>query len=160
MARCYTLPRVTKTGTPFTIETPDFVVTMVEFGNGTVARLTTDFYVSNRSTHQTGIEFHGDRGSLHISSWQLFNAAVEFANFNEGFEPVPPVKEPFPGTEWGRGVMDMADAIIEGRPHRATGAQAAHVVEILNAAVASMHSGDRVDLHTTFSAPSPMAWAG
>jgi predicted dehydrogenase len=55
--------------------------------------------------------------------------------------------------------MDMADAILNNRPHRATGAQAAHVVEILNAAAASMQSGQMVDLHTTFEAPAPMEWA-
>jgi predicted dehydrogenase len=151
--------RVTKDGVPFQIATPDFVVTLLEFDGGTVARLTTDFYVSNRSTKQTGIEFHGDLGSLHLTSWQLFNASVEFAKFNEGFEPVPMVKDAFQGTEWGRGVMDMADAILNNRPHRATGAQAAHVVEILNAAAASMQSGQMVDLHTTFEAPAPMEWA-
>jgi predicted dehydrogenase len=151
--------RVTKNGVPFQIETPDFVVTLLEFDGGIVARLTTDFYVSNRSTKQTGIEFHGDLGSLHLTSWQLFNASVEFAKFNEGFEPVPMVKEAFQGTEWGRGVMDMADAILNNRPHRATGAQAAHVVEILNAAAASMQSGQMVDLQTTFESPAPMEWA-
>lgn len=151
--------RIGKTGIPFQIETPDFVVTILEFGNGAVARLTTDFYVSNRSTKQTGIEFHGDLGSLHMTSWQNFNAGVEFANFNEPFEPVELVKEPFPGTEWGRGVMDMADAILNERPHRATGAQAAHVVEILNAAASSIQSGQKVDLHTSFPAPAPMEWA-
>ena len=78
---------------------------------------------------------------------------------NEGFEPVPPVKEAFPGTEWGRGVVDLADAILNNRPHRATGAQAAHIVEILNAAAASIQSGQMVDLHTTFQAPQPMEWA-
>jgi predicted dehydrogenase len=151
--------RIGKTGIPFQIETPDFVVTILEFGNGTVARLTTDFYVSNRSTKQTGIEFHGDLGSLHLGSWQNFNADIEFANFNEAFAPVTPIKEPFPGTEWGRGVMDMAAAILDERPHRATGAQAAHVVEILNAAASSIQSGQKVDLHTSFPAPAPMEWA-
>ena len=43
-------------------------------------RLTTSFYVGQQSK-QKGIEFHGDTGSLFMSSWQDFDAAVELAPF-------------------------------------------------------------------------------
>ena len=58
---------------------------------------------------------------------------MAFSEFGGEYEAVSLVKEPYEGTEWGRAVLDMAAAIEEGRPHRATGEQAAHVVEILNA---------------------------
>jgi hypothetical protein len=51
--------RVTKEGVAFHIETPDWVVAAVELRNGTVVRLTTNFYVGHHSK-QKGIEFHGD----------------------------------------------------------------------------------------------------
>ena len=47
--------------------------------------------------------------------------------------PVPPLREPFAGIDWGRALVDLAAAIEEGRPHRASGEQAAHVVEVLEA---------------------------
>jgi predicted dehydrogenase len=72
---------------------------------------------------------------------------------------VPLVKEPYPGTEWGRGILDMATAIMEDRPHRATGAQAAHVVEILCAIAKSVETGEHVELTSTFSPPAMMDWA-
>ena len=53
--------RVTQEGVPFHIETPDFVVALVELENGPLIRLTTDFYVSRRSSKQDGVEFHGDQ---------------------------------------------------------------------------------------------------
>ncbi len=150
--------RVTKEGVPFHIETPDWVVAAVELENGTLVRLTTNFYVGHHS-QQKGIEFHGDRGSLYMDSWQNFNAAVEFGEFGKSYEPVPYVKEPYPGTEWGRAVVELGDAIAEGRPQRATGAQAAHVVEILAAIATSVKQGHPVDITSTFSPPKPMEWA-
>ncbi len=150
--------RVTKEGRPFHITTPDWAVTVVEFASGLVARLTTSFYVTNR-TKQTGLEFHGDEGSLYLHTWHDFNSAVEFAPFGHPYEPVPLVKEPFPGVQWGRSVAEIADAIREGRPHRASGEQAAHVVEILNAATQSATSQRPVDLVSTFTPPAPMPWA-
>ena len=150
--------RVTREGVSFHIDTPDFVVAAIELANGTVVRLTTNFYVGNHSK-QKGIEFHGDVGSLYIDSWQNFNAAVEFAAFRQPYEPVPYVKEPYPGTEWGRSVAELADAIAAGRPQRATGAQAAHVVEILSAISTSIKQGGSVEITSDFTAPLPMEWA-
>ncbi len=150
--------RVTKEGVAFHIDTPDFVVAAIELANGTVVRLTTNFYVGQHSK-QKGIEFHGDLGSLYLDSWQNFNAAVEFAEYRQEWQPVPYVKEPYPGTEWGRSVAELADAIAENRPQRATGAQAAHVVEILAAISASLQGGGPVEIRSDFTPPAPMEWA-
>lgn len=149
--------RVTKDGIPFHIDTPDWSVAAVELADGTVVRLTTNFYVSNRSK-QRGIEFHGDEASLFLESWQNFDAAVEVAPFGKPYEPVPYVKEPYKGTEWGRAVVELADAIAADRPQRATGAQAAHVVEILEAIDSSMKQGRPVEISSTFTPPAPMEW--
>jgi predicted dehydrogenase len=150
--------RVTKGGEPFTIATPDFGVTMVEFGDGAVARLTTNFYVLNKASQQ-GVELHGDLGSLRLSTWFESNATVSVADFGSPYDEVPPLREPFAGLRWGMNVAEIADALREGRPHRATGEHAAHVVEILGAAAASMASHRPVALESTFAIPEPMEWA-
>jgi L-glyceraldehyde 3-phosphate reductase len=56
-----------------------------------------------------------------MSSLQNFAASVEIAAYCGWCEPIPLVKEPYHGTEWGRATLDMAEAIEQGRPHRATG---------------------------------------
>lgn len=150
--------RTTKEGVDFHIDTPDFVTAAIELANGTLVRLTTNFYVGHHSK-QSGIEFHGDLGSVHISSWQNFDATVEFAEFGGQYEPVPYVKTPHKGTEWGRGALDMAQAIQENRPHRATGKQAAHIVEILEATSTSLQSGQAVEVTGEFDQPALMDWA-
>jgi predicted dehydrogenase len=144
--------RATKSGEPLRITTPDFVVAVVELEGGVVARLTTNFYVS-QSTKQAGIEFHGDDGSLHLRSWQDPDSALEFAPFGRPYEPLPS----FPDTrmEWGLGVREMAQAIREERPHRATGEQAAHVVEILAAAARSLQEHAPVVVGSSFEPPAP-----
>ncbi len=150
--------RVTKEGVPFHIDTPDWVVAAVVLANGVVVRLTTNFYVGQHSK-QKGLEFHGDRASLFLDSFQNFHAAVEVAEFRGEYQPVPMVREPFQGTEWGRAVVEMADALRENRPQRATGAQAAHVVEILCAIQQSYREGHPVAIESTFTPPAPMPWA-
>ncbi|MGH2416781.1 MAG: Gfo/Idh/MocA family protein [Candidatus Limnocylindria bacterium] len=152
--------RTTLDGTPFRIGSPDLIVVAVELEGGTVLRLTCSFYVGRPAKLTGGIEFHGDDASLALGSFQNFDATVEVGPYGESYEPVTPVREPFPGTAWARGVADMADAIAEGRPHRASAEQAAHVVEILEGAAASIADGGRrVDITSSFSPPPLMPWA-
>lgn len=148
--------RTTKDGTPFHVAVPDYLVTMIELVDGPLVRLTTSFYVHARNN---GVDLHGDLGSLHVDPHN-FDKPVEFAEFRKPYAPVPFVKAPHPGVEWGRAIFDIADAIAESRPHRATGAQAAHVVEICCAAHQSLERNKPVEITSTFDPPKPMDWAG
>lgn len=152
--------RRTVDGSSFRIGGPDLIVSAVELEGGPVLRLTTSFYVG-RPTRQTGtIEFHGDAASLLIGSFQDFDANVEIGDYNGEYQPVPLVREAPPRIPWARGVAEMAEAIAAGRPHRASAEQAAHVVEILDAARQSMREDGRlVHVRSTFDPPPPMPWA-
>lgn len=157
--------RVTKEGVPFHISTPEFSIAAIEFANGAVARLTTDFYVGFHSKQVRELEFHGDKGSLFLSNWHDFNGIVEYAEFGGSYKPLPYVKEPYRrdefhgGVEWIRGVLDMAEAMRENRPQRITGAQAAHVVDIICAIQQAFSEGHRVEITSAFPQPAPMEWA-
>lgn len=153
--------RVTADGTPFHIDTPDFVVAAIELANGMLVRLTTNFYVGHHSK-QRGLELHGDLGSLYLSNWHDFDGTVEFTEFGRGvsYQPIPLLREPYQGVEWGRGVREMVAAITDQRPHRATGHQAAHVVEILEAVTTSLNESRPVDIESDFTQPSPLEWEG
>ena len=144
--------RTTTSGEPFSPGAPDFGVAVVELESGTVVRLTANFYVGHHSK-QSGIELHGDTGSLFLSSWQEFDATVELAPFGGSYEMVP-VENPFRGTDWGRALGELSEAIVNGRPHRATGAHAAHIVEILDATVTSAREGRAVDVTSSFPLPA------
>jgi predicted dehydrogenase len=107
-----------------------------------------------------GLEFHGDDASLALGSFQDFDASVEVGPYGGEFEPVPFVRPAFHGIAWARGLADLATAIAEGRPHRATGEQAAHVVDVLAAAATSMREDGRpVDVSSSFAPPPLLPWA-
>lgn len=150
--------RVTKEGRAFSITTPDFVVAVLEFAEGLTARFTANFYV--RGGKQGGsLEFTGDLGSVYLGDFQQFHAPVEFAPYGGTYTPVPPLRPAFEGVEFARAVEEMAAAMLAGRPQPSTGAQAAHIVEILEAIDTSMRQGGAVAVASNFTAPSPMAWA-
>lgn len=152
--------RVTLDGSSFHIGSPDFILAAIEVGDHAVLRLTSTFYVGRPARHRGGIEFHGDEQSLAISSFQDFDATVEVGPFGGEYAAVAPVRTPYHGTAWARGVADMAAAIRDGRPHRASAEQAAHVVEIIEAVGQSMaDDGRSVGVSSTFDPPEIMPWA-
>jgi predicted dehydrogenase len=142
--------RVSKRGEHFRVESPDFVTAMIELESGPLVRLTTNFYVSQEGK-QRGIEFHGDYASLHLSDWQNPDGLVEFAEFGRPYQPVP--FTPSEKMTWSRGVQEMVDAMLEDRPHRVTGEQAAHVVEILEATARSIELERSVEVTSSFAPP-------
>lgn len=151
--------RVTTSGERYQIGSPDLILAAVELAGGAVMRLTGSFYVGRPIREPGRLEFHGDRGSLALSSFQDFDAAIERGPVGGAFEPAPYAREPYRGTDWGRGVADLAQAIREGRPQRVTGEHAAHVVDILSAARRSMHERRRIEVDSTFEPPPLMDWA-
>ena len=152
--------RQTVDGTPFRIGSPDLIVTAIELEGGAVVRLTTSFYVGRPAKAIGSIEFHGDDASLALGNFQDFDATVEVGAYGRTYEPVALVRPGYRGTAWARGVAEMASAIGDGRPHRASGEQAAHVVDILEAAARSIADGGRrIEIASTFAPPALMPWA-
>jgi predicted dehydrogenase len=151
--------RVTKDGQAFSIEAPDFYVVNIEFPNGTLVRLTANFYVSSHTRQAEGLEFHGDKGSLHLHSWFVADSGLDHADFGKEYEPVPLVRPAAVSLDWARGLLDFTDAIRDNRASRVTGDHAAHVVEILEATNESARTGKMVELISTFTPPAPMDWA-
>jgi predicted dehydrogenase len=152
--------RVTKRGVPFHIDNYDYYVVNIEFPDGPVVRLSASFYVHHKTLGGEGIEFHGDTGNLLLHRWFERNARLSYAAFEQEYaEPVTLLREPDTSFDWGRALLDMSEAIHEGRPQRVTGAQAAHIVEILEASTISAREGRPVDLTSTFEVPAPYEWA-
>jgi predicted dehydrogenase len=149
--------RVRKDGGRFRIETPDFSVAALELETGVVVRLTATFWVG--AGKQRGLELHGEASSLWLPTWAEFNSRLESTTDGESYTPVPLVREPYPGIDWARALVDLADAIDEGRPHRMGAGHAAHVVEALNAIETSSRDGGTVEVRSSFVPPAPMDWA-
>lgn len=153
--------RVTTENVAFSPASPDFMVAMLETASGVLIRLTANFYVGHHTVQRPGIEIHGDKGSLNLSNWFEFSGDVTYTSFDDGeYQPVPLVRTPeHTGVPWGYGIAELASAIMEDRPHRFTGEQAAHLVEILDAVRVSNQTGETVQLKSTFTPSAPMDWA-
>ncbi len=149
--------RVTQDGRSFRPGSPDFIVAVLELDGGALVRLTANFWV--RGGRQRGLEFHGDDAALHLASWLEFDSRLEQTTDGDGYTPVPLLREPYQGIEWSRPLSELASAIAEGRPHRASAEHAAHVVETLNAITESFRDGGYVEVHSTFTPPEPLPWA-
>ena len=148
--------RATNAGEPFHLETPDFVVAAIELEGGVVVRLTATFYVE--PSKQRGLELHGDGGRLYMATWDAADSRLELANGGE-YRPVELLREPYPGIDWSRALVDLAEAARDGRRPRASGVHASHVVEILDAIRTSARDGGPVEVHSSFPPPEPLDWA-
>lgn len=142
--------RVTTDGEAFEIATADAWYVTAAFESGQLLRLSCDFYIAPNTVARS-IEFHGDAGSLRLDDWIAPDAVIERAGYGEAYEP-----EPVPESielDWSLGVLDLARAIAEDRPHRNSLAHAAHVVEILEAIEVSAATGSAVEVQSTFPSP-------
>jgi predicted dehydrogenase len=149
--------RTLRDGTAFTPEAPDLVVAVLEHEDSTVTRLTASFYVG--PCRQRGLELHGDGGSLWLPTWAEANSRVLRQERGGNYAPLALVREPFDGIDWGRALVDLAQALEEERPHRSTGEHGAHLVEVLEAAAAASKRGLPVEVESDFPQPEPMEWA-
>ena len=149
--------RATKDGVPFRPEAPDLTVAVVEHDGGAVTRLTASFYAGT-GAHR-GIELHGDGGRLFLASWAEADSRLLRSDGRGEYEPLPLLRDAYPGIDWGRPLLDLAEAAATDRPHRASAEHAAHVVEAMEAAARSARDGGTVDLKSSFTLPEPMEWA-
>ena len=141
---------------------PDTWLVTFELQDGTLFRLAASFYTGQQAKGNASIAFHGDTGDVWLGHSMLFDTPVEIAAFgnDEPHETVPPIRPDAPAFDWSRGVEELAEAIAEGRPHRASAEQAAHLVDVFEAVAASAaRDGAGVQVTSSFAAPAPMLWA-
>jgi predicted dehydrogenase len=151
--------RVDKFGAPFAIDVPDIEIAALELESGVLVRVTASFYVG--PGYQRGLELHGDEGILHLPAWGDFDSRILLSTTGNGdhYAPVEPVRPAYHGIDWSRALADLAAAVEDGRPPRASGAHAAHVVEILDAIATSSREGGAVEVRSSFPQPEPLEWA-
>ena len=139
-------------GESFYVETPDVVISGLEFESGVIGRLTASFLVGG-AKDGSGTEVHGESGALYLGSNHDFNCAVEIQS-GGSWAPLEYVAEPFGGVEWGRAVFDLADSLRTGSPQRATGRQALHVLDVCVSTLESIEHGHPVSTTTHFEQPA------
>lgn len=145
--------RTTLDGQGFEPKTADAWYIVAEFASGPMLRLTCTFY-NDSATQPRYIEFHGDNGSLRLDDWLLPGSSISRAAFGSEYSTFRQADENKP-LDWSLGVLDLAAAILENRPHRTRATHAAHVVEVLDAIAESARSGAGVDVVSDFESALP-----
>lgn len=76
------------------------------------------------------VEVHGTEGSLSLPDPYGFDGPVELHRAGGAWEPLP-VSGGYRGAGCGTGLAELATALTEDRPHRASGELARHVLDVM-----------------------------
>jgi predicted dehydrogenase len=114
------------------VEVSTHVAGTLEFESGAVVSIAMSFDVPKH--RHAPIEIYGDKGSMLVPD-PLTHGHVE-------------------GEFRSIGVADMASAILNNRPHRASGALAFHVLEVMEAFQTSADEGRRVKIENRVERPA------
>ena len=142
-------------GTVIHVETTTHLTGNLLFDNGAVGTITTSFDIWK--SDQPRIEIHGSLGSLSCPDPNTFGGPVKlFRQGSEEWIDLPLFSHPYAENSRGLGLAEMASAIVKNRPHRASGALAAHVLDVMLAFDRASESGSRIDMTTTCEKPAAM----
>jgi predicted dehydrogenase len=143
-----------KCGKRIKVEVPTHLVGVLDFVNGAVATVITTFDVW--ASQVPFIEIHGSEGSLSVPDPNNFNGPVKvWRGGAEAWSEIP-VTHGYDKESRSLGLADMAAAIQSGRPHRANGEMAFHVLDIVCAIHEASAQGQHIELTSTCSRPAPM----
>jgi predicted dehydrogenase len=133
-------------GQPISVQVPTHVTGVLELASG--ALVTTLMSWDIESTQLPYLEIYGTAGSLSSGNPDLFDSVPHVRRAAEpSWMPFPLIQPGDVGR--GIGIADMAEAIRDGRPHRASAELAFHVLEVLLA----LEAGGRVDIDSRCERP-------
>jgi predicted dehydrogenase len=135
------------------VEVPTHVAGVLDFASGAVGTIITSFDIW--AANLPRIEIYGSEGSLSVPDPNTFQGPVRVrqAGASEWSE-VPLTHSDDVGR--GIGVADMAYAIAYGRPHRANGDMAYHILDVMEAFEDASQSGKHVEIASRCSRPAPL----
>ncbi len=143
-----------KYGTKIKVEVPTHISGVMEFANGVIATMITSFDVWG--TQLPHIEIYGSEGSLSVPNPNNFCGPVSILRAGSKEWKEIPLTHGYTDQNRGIGVADMAKAMKTGRPHRANGDMAYHVLDIMHAFNDSSIQGKHIELKSTCSRPAPL----
>ena len=140
-------------GSTVAAEVPTTVLATLAFASGAVGGLTASFdVVASEAPH---FEIHGTAGSLILGDPNRFDGAVRYRPLGaDRWEDVPLQFDGSVGR--GIGLADLIAGIRSGRPHRASGELAFHVLDVLLAIERATTSGQAESVASRCDRPAPL----
>lgn len=148
------------------VEVPTTVNGVLAFANGANVSFTASWDVWKHT--RLPIELYGTEGTILNPDPNFFGGPVKISQRNGDWQDLPiegypfgkPTRKNNAGVEVAdyrmAGVLDMACAIAEGRPHRANGDLALHVLEVMEALERSSVEGRQIRIETFCERPEPV----
>jgi predicted dehydrogenase len=148
--------------TRFKVGTPTNVLSLLEFQSGATVNFGASWDVFRHSNHP--IELHGTEGSLRLPDPDTFGGTVSLSkrganwkNFESEDELYGALNWPYSAPDRANyrmlGVADLIRTLGEGRAPRASGDLALHVLEIMEATLASSENRNAVAIAGTVAQP-------
>jgi predicted dehydrogenase len=163
--RVVSTPTSKLVGETIRVETPTSVHALLEFASGAQATFLASWDVWKHSLPP--IELHGEIASLRLPDPNWFGGRVELAEGRGAWRAIAARGEPFASINWpfskaehanyrSLGLAEMARAIIDGRPHRADGGLALHVLAVMAGMLDAAVEGRKVDIASSCERSQPL----
>ncbi len=153
-------------GEKIPVETPTTIHAVMEFESGAIITLGASWDVWHHK--HSNMELYGEKGSLHVPDPNFFGGDLAVTEEGNVLDELPDWPHPFAvpnqGLEEGRplanyraaGLADMAQAIMEGRPHRCSLEMSLHAIDVMTSILKSGETGSFVTLQTTCERPAAL----
>lgn len=143
-----------KFGTKIEVDTPTHIAGVMDFANGAVGTIITSFDVW--AAKLPCIEIYGTHGSINVPDPNGFGGPVYVRRYNSSDWSEIQLTHGYSDNSRGIGVADMAYAIRTGRPHRASGELAYHVLDVMHGFLDASKEGKHLELKSTCARPAAL----
>lgn len=155
-----------KKGTRFPVGTPTNILSLLEFSCGATVTFGASWDVYRHSNHH--IELHGTEGSLRLPDPDTFGGIVALSDHGADWDETDTVGHLFGKPNWPidtpdranyrmLGLADLAAGLVEGRPPRASGDLALHVLEVMEGILRAGETGVAQVISSTATQPEMLS---
>lgn len=135
------------------VKVPTHYATTLDFTGGAVCSTIMSF--DCQGSQLPFIEIYGDEGTLSVPDPNSFGGPVKIFKKDKGWAEAPLTHGYTKGSR-SIGVADMANAIESGRPHRASGEMAFHVLDVMEAASEASAKSEYIEIASACERPAPL----
>ncbi len=149
------------------VATPTTIHALLEFRSGAVVTLMASWDVWQSDVAPMAL--YGTEGTIHVPDPNFFDGEVRItkrgaaADLPAWDHPLGPPNREIPegmvADYRSAGLADMAQAIVEGRPHRCNDTYALHVVEVMTAILRAGAERRYIEIETDCARPEPLGIA-
>jgi predicted dehydrogenase len=143
-----------KHGETITVRVPTHVTGVLEFANDAIGTIITSFDVWRHTLPP--IEIHGTHGSLQVPDPNTFGGPARLFRAGDKEWTDVPLSHSYSSQSRGLGVADMGYAMRTGRPHRASGELAYHVLDVMHAIHDAATAARSVELASRCDRPAAL----